>query len=76
MPYHHVSCSAWHDLPVTPITDEVKRDLRLLRLRGAMDPKRFYKKPEKGKFPSRFAIGTVVEGPAEFYNGVPLLSLR
>lgn len=56
-------------MPVTPITDEVKRDLQLLRLRGAMDTKRFYKKGEKGRFPTRFAIGTVVEGPTDFYSG-------
>ena len=61
--------SDWHDLPATEITDEVKRDLRLLRLRGAMDPKRFYKRAEKGKFASKFAIGTVVEGAGEWYSG-------
>ncbi len=53
------------------MTDEVKRDLRLLRLRGAMDPKRFYKKAEKGRFPDKFALGTVIEGPTEWYSGDP-----
>lgn len=33
----------WYKLPETKITDEVKTELRLLRLRGAYDPKRFYK---------------------------------
>ena len=61
-------CSDWHELPTTVITDEMKRDLRLLRLRGAMDPKRFYKRAEKGRFASKFAVGTVVEGPAEFFS--------
>eukprot|EP00884_Botryococcus_braunii_P022252 jgi/Botrbrau1/8710/Bobra.0311s0022.1 len=61
--------SGWADLPMTPITDEVKRDLRLLRLRGALDPKRHYKSWDKGKFPTHFAIGTVVEGAADFYSG-------
>lgn len=55
------------------MTDELKRDLRLLRLRGAMDTKRFYKKADKGRFPNRFAIGTVIEGPAEFFSGELLL---
>ena len=54
------------------MTDELKRDLRLLRLRGAMDTKRFYKKAEKGRFPDRFAIGTVIEGPGEYLSGKPL----
>ena len=34
-----------------------------------MDTKRFYKKAEKGKFPTRFAVGTVIEGPTEWYSG-------
>jgi Fcf2 pre-rRNA processing len=49
------------------ITDEVKRDLRLLRLRGAFDTKRFYKKLD-GKFPKYFQMGTVIEPAAEFYS--------
>ena len=65
----HGSCSNWFDLPATQITDEVKRDLRLLRLRGVMDPKRFYKSVDQSKFPKYFQFGTVVEGPTEFYSG-------
>lgn len=64
-------CRDWHELPAPVLTDELKRDLRLLRLRGAMDPKRFYKRAEKGKFPAKFAVGTVVEGPADFYSSEP-----
>lgn len=59
----------WFDLPATPITPEVKTDLRLLALRGAFDPKRFYRKPDATKFPKYFQMGTVVEGPADFYSG-------
>ncbi len=47
----------------------MKRDLRLLRLRGVMDPKRFYKSADQTKFPKYFQFGTVVEGPTEFYSG-------
>ena len=65
----HLSCSKWYDLPATQVTDEVKRDLRLLRLRGVMDPKRFYKSADQTKFPEYFQFGTVVEGPTEFYSG-------
>jgi hypothetical protein len=61
--------SNWFDLPATPITDEVKRDLRLLRLRGALDPKRHYKTWDRTKFPTHFRIGTVVEDAADFYSG-------
>lgn len=60
---------AWFDLPATTITDEVKNDLRVLRLRSAYDPKTFYKKFDTTKFPKYFQFGTVVEGPTEFYSG-------
>lgn len=62
-------CRDWFDLPAQQITDEVKRDLRLLRLRGTLDPKRFYKSFDQTKFPKYFQVGTVVEGPADFYSG-------
>jgi hypothetical protein len=60
---------SWYDLPATTITDEVKNDLRVLRLRSALDPKTFYKNFDTTKFPKYFQFGTVVEGPAEFYSG-------
>ena len=63
----------WFELPATQITDEVKRDLRLLHLRSALDPKRFYKGFDQTKFPKYFQLGTVVEGAAEFYSGKVLV---
>jgi hypothetical protein len=59
---------AWFDLPATAITDEVKADLRVLRLRAAFDPKTFYKKFDSTKFPKHFQMGTVVEGAADYYS--------
>ncbi|KAG2433496.1 hypothetical protein HYH02_012614 [Chlamydomonas schloesseri] len=58
----------WYKLPQTKITDEVKTELRLLRLRGAYDPKRFYKSFDETKFPKHFQIGTVLDNPTEFYS--------
>ncbi len=66
----------WFDLPATQITDEVKRDLRLLHLRAALDPKRFYKGFDQSKFPKYFQLGTVVEGAADFYAGARPLRLQ
>ena len=65
----HAAGRGWFDLPATQITDEVKRDLRVLRLRGAFDPKSFYKKEDATKFPKYFQLGTVVESAADFYSG-------
>jgi hypothetical protein len=58
---------SWFDLPAGTITDEVKTDLRMLQLRSAFDPKKFYRKLDSTKFPKHFQFGTVVEGPTDFY---------
>jgi hypothetical protein len=50
--------SKWFDLPAPKITEDLKRDLRLLRLRGAYDPKRFYKSFDNSKFPKYFAVSS------------------
>ena len=58
----------YSSIPEQEITPEVKRDFRVLRLRGTMDPKRFYKGSDESKIPKRFQWGTVIEGPTEFYS--------
>lgn len=61
----------WFDLPAQQLTDETRRDLKLLQLRGTFDPKRFYKSSDHKKgLPKFFQIGTVVEAPADFYSGM------
>mmetsp|Transcript_35392 Transcript_35392/g.78562 ORF Transcript_35392/g.78562 Transcript_35392/m.78562 type:complete len:410 (+) Transcript_35392:28-1257(+) len=59
----------WYHLPATRIDDDMKQQLRLLRLRGAYDPKRFYKSFDVNKFPTHFQLGTVVDNPLDFYGG-------
>ena len=46
----------WFNLAAPAITPDLKRDLRLLRLRGAFDPKRFYKSADNGRLPEHFAV--------------------
>ena len=54
---------------------ELKRALTLVRLRDAMDPKRFYKSLDGGKKKksrtnlNNMQLGTVVAGPADYYGG-------
>jgi len=57
----------WFGMKPTPMTEDVKRDLRLIRNRNYLDPKRFYKSadPIEKKV---VQIGTVVEGAAEYYS--------
>lgn len=54
----------WFGMVPTPITDDVKRDLNVIRSRNYLDPKRFYKSSDKtGKF---IQVGTVIEGNTEY----------
>lgn len=60
--------SAWFDLPATPLTPELEKDLKVLSMRGALDRKHFYRggeQPGKSKY---FQVGTVVDSAAGFYS--------
>ena len=48
------------------LTDELKNDLRALKMRASMKPKRFYKKNDD--FPKYFQVRTIVDNPADFYH--------
>ncbi|GAA6055701.1 hypothetical protein JCM3770_001028 [Rhodotorula araucariae] len=57
----HTAGAAWFDMPATPMTADIKRELDALRLSQALDPKRFMrggaKKDKVGEF---FQIGHVI----------------
>lgn len=59
--------SKWFDIPKGELTPSVKRDLKVLEQRAALDPKRHYKK-DKWKTPDFFQVGTIVEGNTEYYS--------
>ncbi|CCH45623.1 hypothetical protein BN7_5206 [Wickerhamomyces ciferrii] len=61
------SGSKWFDMPKGELTPSIKRDLKILEQRAALDPKRHYKK-DKWKTPEFFQIGTIVEGNTEYYS--------
>lgn len=52
------------------MTPELKRDLQLIKMRNVLDPHRHYKK-ENGKMqaPEFSQVGTIIEGPTEFFSG-------
>ncbi|KAI5928714.1 Fcf2 pre-rRNA processing-domain-containing protein [Camillea tinctor] len=58
----------WYNLPKTEMTPEVKRHLQLLRMRDILDPKRHYKKDTSKSLPEFSVMGTVMEGPTDFYS--------
>lgn len=59
--------SGWFGMTPTPMTDQLKTDLSIIRNRNYLDPKKFYKSADSfdGKM---LQVGTVVEGSAEFYS--------
>ncbi|KAJ1666313.1 rrna-processing protein fcf2 [Coemansia sp. RSA 1813] len=59
----------WFGMKAPVMTQELKNDLRVLQLRNVLDPKQFYKKGTVGKeAPKYFEMGTIIEGPTEFYS--------
>ena len=58
----------WFNMPAVEYTPELRRDMRLLKLRGAYDPKRFYKTDDSSKLPKHFQVGTVIEGAQDFFS--------
>ena len=58
----------WFDMKAVEYTPELRREMRMLKLRGAYDPKRFYKTADTTRLPTHFQIGTVVGGAADFYS--------
>ena len=57
----------WFDLPATEVTPELERNLKLLKMRDVLDPKRHYRANDSKQLPKYFQIGTVVDNPADFY---------
>ncbi|KAJ9544802.1 hypothetical protein OSB04_024509 [Centaurea solstitialis] len=60
----------WFDMPAPTLTPELKKDLKLLKLRNVIDPKRHYKKGDSklNVFPKYFQVGTVVEPVSEYFT--------
>uniref|UniRef100_UPI003AAB8C9E deoxynucleotidyltransferase terminal-interacting protein 2 n=1 Tax=Centroberyx gerrardi TaxID=166262 RepID=UPI003AAB8C9E len=58
----------WFNMKAPELTPELRGDLKVLKMRGSMDSKRFYKKNDRDGFPKYFQVGTVVDSPADFYH--------
>ncbi|XXH04925.1 Vacuolar protein sorting-associated protein 16 [Hypoxylon texense] len=60
---------SWYNLPKTDLTPQLKKDLQLLRMRDVLDSKRFYRKDSSRPLVPEFsAVGTIIEGPTDFFN--------
>ncbi|NXN12435.1 TDIF2 protein, partial [Indicator maculatus] len=58
----------WFGMKAPEITNELKNDLKVLKMRASLDPKHFYKKNDRDGLPKYFQIGTVVDSPIDFYH--------
>jgi len=58
----------WYNMGAPEMTTERKNDMEALRLRGALETKRFYKRNNITTLPKYFQVGRVVETPADYYS--------
>lgn len=59
----------WGHMKAPVLTTELKRELLMVKMRGALDPKRFYRSADDGKaLPKYFQMGTMVEGAEDGSN--------
>ncbi|KAM3966551.1 LOW QUALITY PROTEIN: uncharacterized protein ACR2FA_012090 [Aphomia sociella] len=58
----------WFNLPAPEITEELKNDLQVLKMRSALDPKHFYKKNDMEVLPKYFQVGRIMDSPLDHVN--------
>lgn len=46
----------WFNMKAPELSQELKGDLQVLKMRGSLDPKRFYKKNDRDGFPKYFQV--------------------
>lgn len=54
----------WFDFKPIDLDENLKRDIKIIQMRNYLDPKRFYKNPDK--IQNVVHVGTVIEGPSEY----------
>jgi len=59
---------AWFNMPAPEITEELKNDLQILKMRSVLDPKRHYKKNDMEVLPKYFQVGTVMDSALDHQN--------
>ncbi|CAL8268943.1 unnamed protein product [Arctogadus glacialis] len=58
----------WFNMKAPELTPELKADLKVIRMRGALDPKRFYKKNDRDGLPKFFQVATVMDSHVDFFH--------
>ncbi|XP_063546166.1 deoxynucleotidyltransferase terminal-interacting protein 2 [Cydia strobilella] len=58
----------WFNLPAPEVTEELKNDLQILKMRSVLDPKHFYKKNDMEALPKYFQVGKVMDSSLDHVN--------
>eukprot|EP00057_Strongylocentrotus_purpuratus_P033374 XP_791185.2 PREDICTED: deoxynucleotidyltransferase terminal-interacting protein 2 [Strongylocentrotus purpuratus] len=58
----------WFNMKAPEMTEELRNDIKVIRMRSTLDPKRFYKSNDMAAIPKFVQIGTVVDNPVDFYH--------
>ncbi|GFR96394.1 deoxynucleotidyltransferase terminal-interacting protein 2 [Elysia marginata] len=58
----------WFEMRAPEVDDNTRMDMEMIRMRGVLDPKRFYKHNDRGALPKYFQMGTVVDEGTDFYS--------
>lgn len=58
----------WFNMKAPELSQELKGDLQLLKMRGSLDSKRFYKKNDRDGFPKYFQVGVKMNEKWIFLN--------
>ncbi|KAI8429526.1 hypothetical protein MSG28_000159 [Choristoneura fumiferana] len=58
----------WFNLPAPEVTEELKNDLQVLKMRSVLNPKHFYKKNDMEVLPKYFQVGTVMDSSLDHVN--------
>lgn len=53
----------WFNMKAPEMSQELKGDLQVLKMRGSLDPKRFYKKNDRDGFPKYFQVSKNANHP-------------
>ncbi|XP_076821354.1 deoxynucleotidyltransferase terminal-interacting protein 2-like [Clavelina lepadiformis] len=58
----------WYHMKAPELTEDVKRDLKILQMRSVLDPKRFYKHNDRKTLPKYFQMGKIMDNATDFYS--------
>ncbi|GFN98277.1 deoxynucleotidyltransferase terminal-interacting protein 2 [Plakobranchus ocellatus] len=58
----------WFEMRAPEVDSATRMDMEMIRMRGVLDPKRFYKSNDRGGLPKYFQMGTVVDEGTDFYS--------